>query len=173
MMACWLAVRVARQPSTLAAVLAGVFLASAIHTHLFLVVFTPFVSLLYWAALPQSPAPPLARSVRAALLAAGGGAVLTLILASVNRATGGDWLFFLPQIEHSWTLSQPGTIWWLGLTDWIPSARHLIIPVLLMIALLPDWPSGHAVPIAASRSRWPRRPGWPLPSCASFSSSAA
>ena len=138
MMACWLAVRVARQPSTLAAVLAGVFLASAIHTHLFLVVFTPFVSLLYWAALPQSPAPPLARSVRAALLAAGGGAALTLILASVNRATGGDWLFFLPQIEHSWTLSQPGNDrWWLGLTDWIPSARHLIIPVLLMIASLP------------------------------------
>ena len=82
--------------------------------------------------------PPFARSLRAALLAAGGGAALTLILASVNRATGGDWLFFLPQIEHSWTLSQPGNDrWWLGLTDWIPSARHLIIPVLLMIASLP------------------------------------
>jgi FkbM family methyltransferase len=138
MMACWLAVRVARQPSTLAAVLAGVFLTGAIHTHLFLVVFTPFVLLLHWAALPQAPAAPLARSLRAALWAAGGGVALTLILSVINGATGGDWLFFLPQIEHSWRLSQPGSDrWWLGMTAWMPSARHLIVPVLLLIASLP------------------------------------
>ena len=53
--ACWLVLRAARGPSSQrAAFLAGVLLACAVHTHLFLVAYFPLVALLYWSALPPA-----------------------------------------------------------------------------------------------------------------------
>jgi hypothetical protein len=152
LMGCWLIVRAAsRAHRGASAVTAGVFLASALHTNLFLVTFTPLVALLYWAALPASIDRPFARAGRAGLDVVCGGLIVTVALALVNRATGGAWLFFMPQIEAAWMLSQPDAdIWWMGAAEWLPSALYLVIPVAFLVA-------GLAVPFS-------RRPdsGWRL-----------
>jgi hypothetical protein len=148
--ACWLIVRAARNQSPsgasesrawsrepgVASTMAGVFLAAAVHTYVFLATFAPFVAFLYWAALPRDVERPIVRSARVALRAISGGLVLTLVLAVVNRATGGAWLFFMPQLAAAWKYSQPAAdIWWLGqLQQWLPSAHYLVIPASFLIA---------------------------------------
>jgi len=157
LMACWLVVRAARgqsphvvsgflgrrsawreggsRTSVLSSTMAGVFLASAVHTYVFLVTFTPLVALLYFAALPVGSPRPMARSARVALHMVGGGILITLALAAVNRATGGAWLFFMPQIEAAWKYSQPAAdIWSLDATRWLPLARYLVIPAAFLAA---------------------------------------
>ena len=101
-MACWLVVRAARTKSSArAALLAGAFFAAAVHTHLFLVVFAPFVAVLYMAALPPEETRKLPRILHTTALVIVGGVALTAVLAVVNRATGGAWLFFVPQVDQA------------------------------------------------------------------------
>jgi hypothetical protein len=163
--ACWLIVRAARSPYVVSGVPppptaparlvearaaregcrrapvltslgAGAFLAASVHSYIVLVVFAPLVAFLYWAALPHGIERPVARGARTGLLVLCGGLLLTLALALVNRATGGAWLFFLPQLEAAVRYSQPGAdIWWVtNVKDWLPSARYLVIPASLLVA---------------------------------------
>jgi hypothetical protein len=137
LMACWLVVRAARAPSPRgAALLAGAFFAAAVHTHLFLVIFAPLVAVLYWAALRTHIENRLSRSMSVATFVIAGGAALTAILAVINRATGGTWLFFMPQIEQALKLTEPSyDHWWRGnAAEWLPSARYLVLPIALLIA---------------------------------------
>ncbi len=140
LMACWFVLRAAMGPSpAMAAMLGGVFFAAAVHTHLFLVVFAPFLALLHWAALPRPLEASWRRCVRDALLLVCGGLALTLVLGSVHGATGGDWLFFMPQIEQAVRLSESGQdTWWIGDAGrWVPTAFHLVLPVAFLVAGLP------------------------------------
>ena len=135
--ACWLIVRSARSPfSYVSSTMAGIFLASSVHAYIVMVTFAPLVAFLYWAALPRGIERPFARSARTALWVLGGGLVITLSLAIVNRATGGAWLFFMPQIEAAVKYSQPDAdIWWMAnVKDWLPSALYLVIPMSSLIA---------------------------------------
>ena len=133
--ACWLVVRTARNPrSALTAVIAGAVFTAAIHTYIFLIVFTPLVVVLYWAALPSAERS-VVRHARAAGLMATGGLVLTVVLAAINRATGGAWLFFMPQVEAAWKYSQPAAdLWWISAAQWLPTARYLVIPLAFLVA---------------------------------------
>ncbi len=136
LMACWLVVRAARsRASGLTALLAGAFFASAVHTHLFLVVFAPLVAVLYVVALPAEEGRKVARSVRAAGLVIAGGLALTAVLAVINGATGGAWMFFMPQFEQAMRVTNPDyDHWWKGAVQWLPAARYLVIPLALMCA---------------------------------------
>ena len=137
LMTCWLVVRAARGRSPgRAALLAGVFFAAAVHTHLFLVVFAPLVAVLYIGALPAEEGRKLARSVRAAGLVVAGGIALTAVLAVINRATGGAWLFFMPQVEQAMRVTNPDyDHWWKGnASQWLPAARYLVMPIAAMAA---------------------------------------
>ena len=61
--------------------------------------------------------------------------IATFVLAGINRATGGAWLFFMPQIEQAMSLSSGNDRWWVGMTaQWLSSARYLVIPLALMAA---------------------------------------
>lgn len=135
--ACWLVLRAARSPSSpRAAFLAGVFLACAVHTHLFLVAFFPLVALLYWSALPTGHVEPLRQGLRQASFMAVGALAVTGVLMAINGVTGGKWLFFQNQITYTLRQSEFGiNIWWIGdPLKWVPSAVHLVIPTLFMVA---------------------------------------
>lgn len=136
LMACWLVVRAARsRASGLTALLAGAFFASAVHTHLFLVVFAPLVAVLYVVALPSEEGRKVARSARAAGLVIAGGLALTAVLAVINKTTGGAWMFFMPQLEQAMRVTDPDfDHWWKGALQWLPAARYLVIPLALMCA---------------------------------------
>ncbi len=111
------------------------FFAAAVHTHLFLVVFAPLVAVLYVVALPADDPRKLARSLRAAGVVVVGGLALTAALAVINRATGGAWLFFMPQVDQAMRVTNPDyDHWWKGALQWLPAARYLVIPVALMCA---------------------------------------
>jgi hypothetical protein len=55
---------------------------------------------------------------------------------AVNRLTGGDWLFFMPQIRYTLSLAQPGrNVWWIADPfQWIPVATYVVLPALFMVA---------------------------------------
>lgn len=147
LMACWLVVRAARASSPRRASLwAGALFAAAVHTHLFLVIFAPLVAVLYWAATAATAGKTLARSVHAGVLVIAGGVLLTIFLAAVNRATGGAWLFFMPQIEQAMKLTEPSyDHWWRGnATQWLPAATYLVLPLAFLI-------SGLTVPFTRRR----------------------
>jgi hypothetical protein len=147
LMACWLVVRAARAKSSArAALLAGAFFAAAVHTHLFLVVFAPFVAVLYMAALPPEETRKLPRILQTTALVIVGGVALTAVLAVVNRATGGAWLFFVPQVDQAMRVTHPDyDHWWKGnASQWLPTARYLVMPTAAMVAGLGAlfvWPS--------------------------------
>jgi hypothetical protein len=148
LLACWLMVRAARAPSRGPALMAGVLLAAAIHTHLFFVAFVPLVAMMFAAAVPHDEARLFSRSVRAGMLVIAGGLALTMVLGAINGATGGDWLFFVPQVEQALKLARPDQeYWWRGnVEQWLPTARYLVIPLALLIA-------GLTVPLSNHRNR--------------------
>lgn len=150
--AAWLVVRAARRatPATSAAP-AGALLASALHTHLLLVMLVPLLALLYWAARPPGRAP--SSDARAAAWLATGALALTLVLAAVNGATGGAWLFFMPQITQAQRLAVPGNNpWWIAdVAAWLPSARYLVVPTACLVLGLVGAISGRRQPDARMR----------------------
>lgn len=137
LLACWLVVRAARAPSGgLAVLMAGAFFAAAVHTHLFLIVFAPLVAVLYAMALPADDTRKLARSLQATAAVIVGGLALTAVLAIINKATKGDWLFFMPQVEQAMRVTNPAyDHWWKGnASQWLPAARYLVMPLAAMVA---------------------------------------
>jgi len=136
LMACWLVVRAARaRASGRTALLAGAFFASAVHTHLFLVVFAPLVAVLYVVALPADEGRKVARSVLAAGMVIAGGLALTAVLSVINGATGGAWAFFMPQVDQAMRVTNPDfDHWWMGASQWLPAARYLVLPLAAMVA---------------------------------------
>jgi hypothetical protein len=137
--ACWLVLRAASGTSPQrAAFLAGVFLACAVHTHVFLVAFFPLVALLYWFALPTAQVRPLEQSLRHAALLVIGALAVTGALMVVNGVTGGEWLFFENQITYTVREAQASiNPWWISdPLKWMPTATYLVIPALfLMVGL--------------------------------------
>jgi hypothetical protein len=103
---------------------------------LFLIVFAPLVAALYLAAVPPDGRRRFLPSVAAACWAAAGALVLTIALMGINRGTGGAWSFFMPQIEQAIKLTQPDyDHWWRGdVSQWLPAARYLVIPLAILVA---------------------------------------
>jgi hypothetical protein len=139
--ASWLVLRAAlgRSPR-LASALAGVCLACAIHTHLFMVVLTPLLLLFHVAIVPATTGERLfPRIARDWLLVASGGLGVTVVLGAINAATGGEWLFFMPQVRYTLWLAQPGsnTEWVGDPRRWLPSAWYLVLPLLFLVAGVP------------------------------------
>ncbi len=130
--ACWLVTRAAsaRQRTVAWAAAAGACYAAAVHTHVFLAVFAPLLGLLCWGTLTVEPGERWVRWRTVALAAVAGGVGLTAVLAAVNRATGGEWLFFLPQLEIALKLSK-GDPWWLPTNQWLPQATYLVLPIVM------------------------------------------
>jgi hypothetical protein len=131
---CWMVTRAATSRHAIAwGKAAGACYAAAVHTHLFLAVFAPLLVLLYWAALERrGTGSSGSRWLVAAVSAMAGGLALTAILAIINRATGGQWLFFMPQVEQALKVS--GDKYWSPAAHWLPGATHLVLP-MAMIAL--------------------------------------
>ena len=133
---CWLLTRAASARRTVVwGAAAGACYAAAVHTHVFLAVFAPLLALLLWGL--QSVADPHRwarwRTVTASAL--GGGLCLTAVLAAINRLTGGEWWFFLPQLEIAAKLSDHDR-WWLPTEQWLPGATYLVLPIALMVTAL-------------------------------------
>jgi hypothetical protein len=126
---CWLLTRAAISSRRSAgwAFAAGASFAAAVHTHVFLIVFAPLLALLYWGVLCAAGErrPPRWGSMVASVTA--GAVGLTVMLAAFNRATGGEFLFFLPQFELSFKLADTDP-WWLPAKQWLPGATYLVLP---------------------------------------------
>jgi hypothetical protein len=128
--ASWTTLRAADGPHhAWYAAAAGGLLACAIHTHLFFAVFIPLLLVLYGAGGSTWPSP--RRVAVDASAAAAGGVGITALLVLVNGATGGQWLFFMPQVLYTRWLSEiPLNPWWFETSVWLPQARYLVLPVL-------------------------------------------
>lgn len=130
---CWMFTRAAsaRERTGVWAAGAGACYAAAVHTHVFLAVFAPLLVLLVWGTLTVDPREYWARWRTVTMSAVAGGVGLTAVLAVINRITGGEWLFFLPQLEIAFKLSQ-GDPWWLPMNQWLPYATYLVLPIALL-----------------------------------------
>ena len=128
LIASWLAFRAAHTGGRAPAVLSGVCAAAAVHTHLLFASFLPLLVLTYWSGL-SGPSGRVARDAGQGLAGAAG---ITLILAAINRASGGIWLFFMPQVEQAQKLMRHDE-WWQEAHVWLPGATYLIVPGALML----------------------------------------
>jgi hypothetical protein len=135
LVATWLAFRAATTGAASFAFLAGVCAAAAAHTHLQYATFLPLLAMTFWSGLPDDT-PAVQRLVRDGLWALAGAIGMTVALGAVNAASGGDWLFFMPQIVRAQYLMRED-VWWLEARGWIPAATYLIVPIAFMIAALP------------------------------------
>jgi hypothetical protein len=149
LMSLWMLVRSALSPPARArawATGAGAAFACAIHTHLVFVAFLPIAAM----SCIVTPTGDIRSRVRAVAVAAGyalvGGVFVTALFGAINAATGGRWLFFLPQIEFALLLSE-GNRWAREPRLWLPEAFHLVIPCLIIVA-------GVVWFMAGSRRRW-------------------
>ena len=133
--ACWLLTRAAHSERRTAAWAAGAgaAFAAAVHTHVFLIVFAPLLVLLFWGAQPVDDRAPAARWLTAAVSAVAGAIGLTAALAIVNRVTGGQWWFFVPQVQIALTLAGHDR-WWLPTKQWLPAATYLVLPIAMMVS---------------------------------------
>lgn len=131
----WLLVRTAASRHARALpVLAGVSLAASIHTHTLFVAFAPAVALLYMTGLEGGLRTNARRICGDALHVIGGAFLVTAVLGAINGLTGGAWLFFMPQVEYTWSLGREGNRWVQEPLTWVPVARHLVIPMLSLAA---------------------------------------
>ena len=147
--ATWLAFRAATTSGRAPAVLSGICLAAAGHTHLQYATFLPLWAATYWSGLrtdsrdetygPLPGSPPVAsaigRVVRDGALAGAGAVGISIALAVFNVATGGDWLFFVPQLVRAQSLMRQD-LWWAEARVWVPTATYLIVPIVFMIGSL-------------------------------------
>jgi hypothetical protein len=131
LVANWLTIRTARTHSTWSGVMTGVFAAAAIHTHLLFASLMPLAGVIYWWG-PEARASKrdLTNDIARGLAGALG---VTFLLAIVNVTTGGDWLFFMPQLLRARQLLRHDN-WWLEAREWMPRATYLIVPAAFMIA---------------------------------------
>jgi hypothetical protein len=134
LLSMWMFARssLSQTPARMWAFAGGAALACAIHTHLVFAGFVPVVALLYAVRLSGQSSRRGPRLASAALHGLLGGVSVTAVLAAINAATGGPWLFFLPQIEFAVTLTS-GNRWLVAPRAWIPVAgHHLVIPCLIV-----------------------------------------
>jgi hypothetical protein len=130
---CWFLIRAAVPGRNRVgwAAAAGAGFAAAVHTHVFLAVFAPLLVFLYWGALPPIADRRWARWGVPMMAAVAGALISTAALAMINRLSGGVWLFFLPQWQLAFRLSQHDP-WWLPAREWLANATYLVVPVAMI-----------------------------------------
>ena len=136
--ALWALVRAAVAPSLHQrrwwAVVAGALLACAVHTHTVYAGFVGIMLLVFVVPPITSARAGAARVASAVAWLLVGGIAITALLAVINVATGGRWLFFVPQLEYTLLVSRTGNRYLRPPAEWLPSARHLVIPTLIVAA---------------------------------------
>lgn len=130
--ASWLALRAGRTDAIPAAMGSGACAAAAVTTHLYFASFVPLLGLTYWSALPRL-SPVFRRAVRDVAFGVAGGLCLTVALATINAATGGDWLFLNSQILQARRLLNHDD-WWQPLGTWVAGATYLVLPAAFIVA---------------------------------------
>jgi hypothetical protein len=115
----------------------GAMLVSAVHTHTLFAGFVPIAALLYVPALRESGRDRWREGTVVAGYAIAGAVGATLLLGGIDAATGGSWLFFLPQIEYTLDFIDKGNRWLLEPVAWLPTASYLVIPCLVLVVTLP------------------------------------
>jgi hypothetical protein len=136
LLSTWMIVKSAIAPAARArawAMGAGAAMACAVHTHLVFAAFVPIAAVLRAVTLSGEIRSRIRSAAAAAGWALAGGVAVTGLFAAVNAATGGRWLFFVPQIEYTLLLSG-GNRWTREPAVWIPTASHLVIPCLIVVA---------------------------------------
>jgi hypothetical protein len=132
--------------------LAGVALASAVLTNLFVAAFGPGLVLHF--ALSCRSAGRRFRLCPLDVLAGVAGVVgLTAALCLVHRATGGRSLFFMPQIQYTLAIARTGNGYWLPLAQWLPAAYWLVVPVAGVLSCPLAWLLGRPCAGPAGRAR--------------------
>jgi len=116
--------------------LAGTAFAMAVHMHLFIVVLGPGLLLHYLLACRATGRRP--RFLDAVPVLAGALAA-TAFLAGVNKATGGNWLFFMPQIQYTLHLSRHGNAWHQPLAAWLPRSTFMALALAAVLACPLTW----------------------------------
>jgi len=120
-------------PSRGWSIAAGALFACAVHTHLMVAGFVPIAALIYAAPAADTPRVAITRIVNGVVWGFVGGIGLTAVLALISVAAGGPAIFFASQIEQMLVMSR-GNRWFREPAMWIYSARHLIIPALIIVA---------------------------------------
>jgi len=115
---------------------AGATAVSAVHTHIVFAGFLPVAALLYVPFLPHGRDRWRDGAVSAGYVAAGAVAA-TMLLGAIDVASGGSWLFFLPQIEYTLYFVEQGNRWLRTPLTWIPTARYLVVPCIAIAAAVP------------------------------------
>ena len=115
----------------------GALFVSAIHTHILFAGFIPIAALLYVPVLIDSGRAHWREGAQVAGYVTAGAVATTLFLGAIDVATGGTWLFFLPQIEYTLEFANQGNRWLFAAGEWVPTATYLVIPVVALVAALP------------------------------------
>ncbi len=115
----------------------GALFVSAIHTHILFAGFLPIAALLYVPVLIDSGRARWREGAQVAGYVTAGAVATTLFLGAIDVATGGSWLFFLPQIEYTLDFANHGNRWLFATGEWVPTAIYLVIPVVALVATLP------------------------------------
>jgi hypothetical protein len=118
--------------------LAGAALSLTVHTHLFMAAFAPGLVVHY--LLTRRPAGPWWKAVpRDTLLAAAGIVASTALLGAINKATGGRFQFYMPQIRYTLSLARGGNHWFVPASAWLPAAAFLVPPAVALVACPVTW----------------------------------
>ncbi|MCW8131192.1 MAG: hypothetical protein KIS92_12655 [Planctomycetota bacterium] len=123
---CLTKARQAQAPSKVWHFWSGVFIASAIHTHLAMAGLLPLQLLHFLASTKEKPRRIVVQFFHILL----GGIVVTFALSTVNLMTGGSFLFFMNQINYTLNLAREGNHWHSPVDSWIGGAFWLV-PIAL------------------------------------------
>ena len=115
----------------------GAMLVSAVQTHIVFAGFLPIAALLYIPLLERGRREGWRDGAVAAGYVAAGAVGATMLLGAIDVASGGSWLFFLPQIEYTLYFVETGNRWLRGTSAWIPTARYMVIPCIALAGAFP------------------------------------
>jgi hypothetical protein len=126
----------------------GAAFACALHTHLFMAVLAPGLALCH-VLLSQGQT--WKRRFATWSIAGLGGVAVTLAFCCINRFSGGEFLFFMRQINYTLWLASHGNHWHRPVVSWLPIATWLCLPAATIVACMLTW-------IVLWRTRGARQP---------------
>jgi len=110
---------------------AGISYACAVHTTSTAALFAPLL-IIHWLVLNHL------EQQRSLIHSAGnflmGGLFITLVLALINYSTGGQFWFFLAQINYTLQMSK-GNPWYQPISVWIGESYYLVLPIITLLSI--------------------------------------
>jgi hypothetical protein len=118
----------------------GLLFACAVHTNLLYVLFTPLLPGFYLVpALGRTDGLAWRRVATDLAAMLSGALAITGVLMAINRVSGGDWLFFMLQVQYTRWISSVRDPAWKPLVAWLGTAAYLALPLLFLAAALVAW----------------------------------